>query len=172
MITATTILAASDADNIAKLIFFVVAAVIWGIGALAKIAGQKGEQEKRKQVAASIQDAVAMRRPQARPAEKTRQRVPSYSPAAARTVKARAAKQSLPARATTPPPVPTRPAAAPAVSEVVYSLLSTAAPESKRPLSQSRPAGYTALLNPLALRQQIIVAEILQPPLALRDGGA
>jgi hypothetical protein len=167
--------AAGDADNIAKLIFFVIAAVIWGIGAIAKIAGQKSEQEKRRRVAQGIQNATAgyQQKPRPQLAESIRQRLPPYSPAPVRTVKPRpAAKQSRSSRVQPPPPLPAQTSPAPTVSSMVDSLITTARFEIPAAKSRAAGAALPGLLNPATLRQQFILTELLQPPLALRESRA
>jgi hypothetical protein len=186
------ILGASDGS--AKLIGLLIVLAIWGIGALAnwvsKQANALREAQRKGQVRQSMQGqrggvqqtqgqrinpAMAKRpgpvvnvprvmRPMQQPAARVQQpNARAQQPVSRRVAAAMGAR--APARPVTPPPltkVQQAPASQPAVDP--------RDPQVQRQRPTSAGAGaIAAWLKPGTLRQQFVLTEVLQPPVALRD---
>ena len=162
------ILASDDYDGMIKLIGGVIVLIVWGVGAMVSTIkkAQAQAQTRQKQARAPYAIPLPAQRTvagQARPAslppplpmalpplstlggaQATRQRAVRQAPPAAKQARAAAPPARPVARIPSPPP---KPAVAP------------------RPATPDTIAG---LLRPTTVRAQFILAEVLQPPLALR----
>ncbi len=172
------ILAESDESNLPKVIFGVIFFAIWAISAIASAIAKKKEQERRRQVRESIERGPAPpplpeptpqrrvpRQPPPRPAPATRAPVqPKRFPVKSPRPVARRAAPSL-ASSSTSEVEPSSAARAPVAATEI----------SAQPVAPSRRStGVTAgalhlWLKPSTLRQQFILTEVFQPPLALRE---
>ena len=177
------VMAASDSDPV-KVIFGIIVFVIWALSSLASNANKKAEEEKRRRfretmerdqsplppfpvapaaerTSSAPQPPVMMRRldlpvPQ-RPLPKAK--VPQ------RLIKSRK-KVAGPPPLRTPIPLPATPAPAPSPTptDVIQSPTVAAAQA-----SAATAASLRAWLRPATMRQQFMLTEVLQPPLALRE---
>ena len=187
---------AADDEDVGKLIFGAIAALIWGISALVSWANKKQQEAKRRaqedmmRRAASRPPPVPQQQPMSPAA--ARQRIaegiaarypdvllpPAQHPARQRPRPVpppvpqmrpipqppKPKRRAKPVKAPTPPPVPqARP------QEVLESaVLIDEVPLSRRETHQ-RTSALAQMLTPRSLRNQFVLLEILQPPLALRD---
>ena len=185
-----TILATDTDHAITKLIPFVIILIFWGMSAVASAVKKVQEENKRRQARAQLMSrsevpplppSVRPMRPAPKPARRMAAKVPLSKLAPPR----RAALQKLPAF-----PVPVAPPIRPAqrkkstsargslspmgsdapVTTVLGNLTPAAASPTQR---QAAPAANAASLarwlRPTTMRQQFILTEIFQPPLALRE---
>ncbi|HEX3355924.1 MAG TPA: hypothetical protein VHS31_02990 [Tepidisphaeraceae bacterium] len=187
------ILADGDSDA-AKALIFVVALIIWGISSIAKMAkkGSAEQKERMRKVREAIeqsQQAARQQIPQqaSRPpvqlAPEIQRRIPPpvmTRPAPQRKAARRPATVTQKRLATNyntltakkmpaPPPLPV----ANQVPEVQLLPETDAPPPAKSPSKKS--AGVSAVtihrwMTPATLKQQFILTEVFQPPLALREG--
>jgi hypothetical protein len=181
-----------------KFVFGAIVVGIWIISALASAVAKKHEKERRQRVREQIEMQQSQPMPPPRmpprapatpraqrmpPAQRIppSQRVPSTARRQpppiprqpARPVQRTAAPKQR--RITSPPSAPfagtTRLQAqplAPATQPVAQTEISTVATIRKRPPATATASAVARWLNPHTLRQQFILTEILQPPLALR----
>jgi hypothetical protein len=186
----------ADSEDVpVKLIIFLIALVWWGISALAKMikGGSAAQKERLRQVREAIersqgaarqqpQQYAPAKRPPVQLAPGVARRVPPpvrpkqrRAPARVPVPTARrpatnynAMAQAKPRPAQAPPPLP-----APAQAQTPTKFAPQSAPPA--PISTSRRAatvGALAInkwLKPATLRQQFILTELFQPPLALRE---
>lgn len=159
---------ASNDEALIKGVLAVVVFIIWGISSMAKAMAKtkqnalKKQQQNRVQIPPPVQPravpAVPARRPTvAPPAIPVRKAVPLPPLHTLAT----AARQTRPAVAKPAPP--TKAPASPVARAV--------APRPTMPSPRKAPAATTTidtLLRPNTVRAQFILAEVLQPPLALR----
>jgi hypothetical protein len=187
-----SILADSE-DSTVKWIFGLVFLVIWAVSALMSMLAKKKEQERRERVRREIELGRSMppspvqqapmqqsprpiRPPTQQPRPPMQQPRPRPQPAPPRPAQARPAPQKQPKKrfpVKTPAARPSAPArvlqAEPAEAVILdaspFAPTTTAA---KRPNAPSAAALHT-WLKPATLRQQFILTEVLQPPVAMRD---
>jgi hypothetical protein len=213
MDSALFILARGAEDDIVKVVIGIIVFVIWGIGALAKLAKnqnkaseraqaemdrairQQLEEARRRELAASLGQTGPMSPPPIPPALQRQrgpvvppqrgQRVPFQSPGGTRTMPS--APRNVPAMRQPQPrqkkpkrrgPIPAMPVPAEElqelepIPEVVESQIgqgTVAASPARRAAAASAASAKLLRLTPQSLRQQFILTEILQAPLALRD---
>ena len=171
-------LASSSSDHlIARLIFFAFIAIIWVIGWIGSVMKKVQQEAKRRQMRAQL--SAPPQAPPARPVQLApgiAMRVPlaALAPARSKPAKrpvppaAKAPKRAA-ARKPVPPAPPARQAAA-IVNPIRQAANEPAAPSPQRkPIVPVTAANLSRWLRPDTLRQQFILTEILQPPLALRD---
>jgi hypothetical protein len=176
------ILAADDGG--AKLLGLIIFGAIWAIGALANWVAKQQKAQKEAQQREQVRRSIEAQRGSATPAARQR------APQAARANQPRITQTRRPVQAPprlAPPPVPTRrdiaargrraappplaaqrrapAAAAPAPVQEVQPTVVTRG----KPPSAAGATAISAWLKPATLRQQFILTELLQPPLALRD---
>lgn len=167
MIDGWIILAASDDSSIARIILGLVFVFIWIVSAALTQIAKKKEQERRRRVRESLAGHAPVSAP---PVPAHKQQKPQT------TLKS-------PRKVSTRPPVIT-PAIGPAAQRPTTSRLAAPAlatqpvqtpaahvshPVERRPVASATAIALHAWLRPATLRQQFILTEILQPPLALRD---
>ncbi len=169
---ATQLLAVRDETG--KLIFGALVFIVWVIGSIASSIkkgadARKVQQEKAKMAATR----AAMRVPTVVPAQPKWQ--PPRAPVAPKApVSRKAAKRRPPP---IPKKVPTPREPEPIMMQVDEPSIDERAPISPihaRPAAAARPTTATAAalnrwLNPKTLRQQFILTELLQPPVAMRE---
>jgi hypothetical protein len=157
------ILASDDYDSMIKLIGGVIVLIIWGIGAMASTIKKAQAKSRQKQVRAPFAPPLPAQRPIAGPARPPA--IPPRIPMALPPLPTLARAQP-PARAAARPkaaiPVPRSSAPAPPPVAVPRP---KAVPVSPAVASSS----IAGLLRPTTVRAQFILAEVLQPPLALRS---
>ena len=158
---------ARDDDSMFKLVGAVVVLIVWGISAMVG-AARKGQQQ-------ALRKKLAQPAPPQTAAPRAAQSRPLPRPAAKRP-------PPIPARAAAPTAVPLPPlsslAAPPTVQPVAKAKSTRAAVTTQAPSrsavlnapvpSQVSLSKIAALLQPKTVRAQFILAEVLQPPLALR----
>jgi outer membrane biosynthesis protein TonB len=182
MIQPFSILAAkNDTDTLMTVVFFLVVAVLWGVGALAKMASKKKEHEHRERVRRELEESrrnapnydVVVNQPPVnvplppsappRPAPVQRQAPPRPPPPVPKT---RPPKQKKPKKAPAAPVFAQQPVEEQTVQRLAPS---GAAPRPAAAASAKVDANQLKnWLRPQTLREQFILTEILQPPLALR----
>ena len=170
-------LASSSDHLIARLIFFAFIAIIWVIGWIASVMKKVQQEAKRRQMRAQLSappqaiparpvqlaPGIAMRVPLAALAPARGKLAIRRVPPAVKTTKRGAEKKPA------APAPPTRQASA------IVNPIRQAAPVPAAPSPQRKPivpvtaANLSRWLRPDTLRQQFILTEILQPPLALRE---
>ena len=184
----------ADSEDIpVKLIIFLIALVWWGISALAKTikGGSAAQKERLRQVREAIERSQQTARQQGQQYAPAKRPPVQLAPAVARRVPppVRPKQRRAPARV----PVPTgkrpatnynamaqattRPAQAPPPLPAPPQAQTKFAPESPPPAPvsthrRSVTVGAVAInkwLKPTTLRQQFILTELFQPPLALRE---
>jgi len=159
MLTQELILAKSDPFFTGLVIVMVL--IFWGISALSKAAKRAAELQRQRlrQVRESISQLapeIARRLPPAipqRPIQKRKQKQQKRAPTNYNKLAA-------------PPPLPAAQPVAPAMP------ISTPAPALEPPKRTAVTATAPVIrrwLNPTTLRQQFILTEVFQPPLALRE---
>jgi hypothetical protein len=176
----------AEDSGLVKFVFFVIFAIIWGIGALASTIKKANEQARRR----------AALRPQAQqPQQPPVQAAQPQRAIPVRRIVAPPQRQAAPrqqvARRATPPSLlqraqvltnMVRPAAAPAPRQPQPPPLVPARPATNlaKPsaavaaVSHTTPGGASAAairnwLRPVSLRKQFILTELLQPPISLRE---
>jgi hypothetical protein len=147
MNTIAQILAQKESGT-AKVLFGIIFVLIWFATSAMSALKKKTQQPTRPQ--------QTPRRPPTRVPPNR----PPLLPQAARRLPAKF--PALPPRIIAAPPVVVAPP-----TPVATAFVPTLSPSSSQP--SVREKEIIALLRPRSLRQQIIVAEILQPPLALRE---
>lgn len=182
MLELTNILAASGDTDFTKVIFGVVFFLIWAVSQVISIIAKKTEEAKRKR----MREQEALGRPPVMQAPPMPQRtqtaprpqhpsstpIPQRAPAQVRTPAPAKAPKRFPVKL--PPPIPARRSqsvpAQPdqAVRTAAAPIASPIAQPMKR-ISSATAASVNAWMRPATLRQQFILTEIFQPPLALRD---
>lgn len=187
---------ADAGDDFGKIIFGIIVFVVWGIGALVKMSKTQTDQARKRQqqvdAAIRAQMEAARQREMAAAALGQRMGQPLPPVLQRQQQQQRPQQQRRPARAPVrPPPMPVaqrspQPPRKPqkrriaqqqaAVNEVQLEelphVLESEIGRGSVPASPSRreaSAGPMLRLTPKSLRQQFILTEILQPPLALRD---
>jgi hypothetical protein len=187
----------ADSDGSGKLIAGVVMLLIWGIGALIKVASKQSQESRQRREKLNWEMAEQMRqaailREQAR-MQQAPPRMPQASPMQipmmqrpqGRPVQQQQRRQQQ--RRPMPPPIPRQQqqrkasrTPPPLLEEIpVAEAIDTRAAAATRqaPAGPSRRQSAPAIsvarisgkLTPQVLRQQIVLMEILQPPLALRE---
>lgn len=167
---------ADTETSITKFIFGAIFFLIWAVSAAMSALAKKKEQERRERVRQQIEHGTAMPPPVPMPPQQRPQmqqpirRQPMVRKTAPpRPVQRRATppkivrrqQQPVPVRQPQPEPEPVRLAA------VAPPLPAATAPQ--RP-SSANAATINAWLRPGTLRRQFILTEVLQQPLALREG--
>jgi hypothetical protein len=179
--------------DLGGLIIFLIVLAFWGLSALSNWIKKAQEEAQRQRVRQTIAQANAMTpdvarrnlpraKPPWRPPPVQAQRKPAAAPRAPmpprqaqmQPKRAQARQRQAPARKTTPPPIP--------VIDSVQLLPATKQDISATEISSTAPTSPSAAhslaanastlhrwLRPATLRQQFILTEVLQPPLALRD---
>jgi hypothetical protein len=163
------ILARSSDDDWIKVVFGIIVAVIWGLGALVSAVNKKAEEAKRRQRYARLpQDATAPTSPRALGAG-----FPSQQPQTARTKQQKKQRQPKRRPVVVPtPPVPAVPVyAAPAVAAPAAT---TQPARNAIAAAAAPPASRIARLvrRSDSLRAAIILNEILAPPPGLWESGS
>jgi hypothetical protein len=183
----------ADSDELpVRAIFFVIVLIIWGIKAMAGLAGKASQREKERlrAVRQSIEQSQRLGQVQMPPPQAPRRPARAavvLAPEIARRVPppriSRAPQKQKPARPATnynamaqaprrpnvaPPPLPPR---QPALEEVV---LLPEPPPKAAVIAVRKPATVGAVaihrwLSPATLKQQYILTELFQAPLSLRD---
>lgn len=160
MASLPSILASDDYDGMIKLIGGVIVLIIWGVGAMASTIKKAQAQARQKQARAPFAPPLPAQRPIAAPARPPAipPRIPMALPPLSTLVRAQP-----PARAAARPK-----AAAPV--QITSAPARVAVPKPKAaPVSPAVASSSIAgLLRPTTVRAQFILAEVLQPPLALR----
>lgn len=170
------ILAASDDRDITKIIFGAAFVFIWIVSQIISIIAKKTEEAKRKR----MREQEALGRPPVmeappmpqRPQQPAPRPVPQRPPAQVRTPAPSRTPKRFPVKL--PPPIPARrKPSVPAQSEpaVLTSTVPIASPiaQPMKRINSATAATVNAWMRPATLRQQFILTEIFQPPLALRD---
>jgi hypothetical protein len=154
-----SILAAEDYAGLIKGVLFVIVLIIWGISAMVSTIKKAQTQARQRQGRSPIPPRVPTQLRAAPPA--LRPTVAPQRPMILPPLPALIRPQP-PARPTArrPPPNSAAPARLPATA--------SAAPPKAAPPPSPAPAATTGLLRPTTVRAQFILAEVLQPPLALR----
>ena len=178
---------ATDTDHvITKLIPFVIILIFWGISAVASAVKKVQEDAKRRQVrqqlmarsAAPPLPPVPMARPAPQPARRMAAKVPLSKLAPQRRQTKKPPSLPIPVAPPVPPAQHKRSTSARGplspmgpdapVTTLLGSLTSPTAPaRAQAPAANS--VSLARWLRPKTMRQQFILTEILQPPLALRD---
>jgi hypothetical protein len=172
------ILASSSDSLIIKFVVFVVIAILWGIGALAKLAKKQSEDARRARTAreaALLQEMDLRRRPQAaRPAPRGRV-APLAPPPLPAALQQQAIRRPMPMVTPGQRKLRRRPGVAPSPAAQVPLDVQVVLTEIGQGTLPASPARRDAQARPLVqlnagnLRQQILLSEILQPPVALRE---
>ncbi len=191
MTTLPPILAETEI-NLPKILFGLIFLTIWVISGIVSALNKRQQEARRRQVREELERSAqrAPRQPQVRPpppiAEGLRQRFPDVllppaplplpqqprrsaprqpvpPPPARRTAKTRQQQQQQRIAAPPLPPPLKEVAAAPMRIEPITPV----APARPKPAVDA--AALAKWMNPSTLRQQFMLTEILQPPLALRD---
>lgn len=150
-----SILAAEDYAGLIKGVLFVIVLIIWGVSAMVSTIKKAQTQARQRQARLPIPPRVPTQLRAAPPA--LRPTVAPQRPMILPPLPALIRPQP-PARPTARRPPPN--SAAPA------RLLATAS--AAPPKAAPPPAAITGFLRPTTVRAQFILAEVLQPPLALR----
>ena len=160
---------ASDDETLIKFIGVVVVLIIWGISSLLSAFGKARQKALKNQQQNRASIPPTTQRPPVRPAVSPRR------PAALPPLAPRTAAPLPPLRTLASPPRQVRPAVAKTAPRPSPKTLIPAPPQapatpamrspSKAPVVSSAVA---SLLRPKTVRAQFILAEVLQPPLALR----
>jgi hypothetical protein len=178
---------ADTESNVIRVLFVVVFLVIWAVSALMSMLAKKKEQERRERVRREIELGRSMppmqqqmpgQRPPMRPPPQMprQQQAPRPQQQAPRPAPARAQQQPPKKRFPVKTPV-TRRTPTPAVTQE-YRPAEIAAQVERAPIITAPPvrrtiaptaAALSAWLRPSTLRQQFILTEVLQPPLAMRE---
>jgi hypothetical protein len=179
MIDTPHILAETDFG--VKLVIGLIAAAIWGISALANLLNKQkkvqDDEQRREQIKRAIEAQRASAAAAARYQQQQQQRAQVAPRAPLRAAPAPPARYQAappavrtaaraPVRTPAPPPLPLRQEPVPAPLEPMAPVVESAS--RPKPLS----AGATAIaawMKPGTLRQQFILTEVLQEPVALRD---
>jgi hypothetical protein len=160
----------ADSDSSGKPFFIAFVIAIWIIGSIVssirKATASRSVQQEKASLRATRQamqlPAVAQSHPRWQPAKVPAHRL--LKQPVKRPVKQPASRR--------PPPIPAKTAAAPArkpqpgVLQRVESIATQAAP--RQPARAASAVSLHRWLTPKTLRQQFILTEVLQPPLALR----
>jgi hypothetical protein len=156
------ILASDDYEGMIKLIGFVIVLIIWAVGAMVSTIRKAQAKARQKQARAPVAPPLPAQRPIAGPARPPA--IPPRIPMALPPLPTLARAQP-PARAAArpKPAVPVQRTSAPAPPPVALPR-PKAAPVSPAVASSS----IAGLFGPTTVRAQFILAEVLQPPLALR----
>jgi hypothetical protein len=173
MLTETLILAKSDPFFTGLVIVMVL--IFWGISALSKAAKRAAElqRQRMRQVRDSIQQQTQAREEYVpvQLAPEIARRLPPALPQ--RPVQKRKQKQKQQQRPPTnynklaaPPPMP---AAPPTTRSMQISTPAQSVEPLKRTAITATAPVIHRWLNPTTLRQQFILTEVFQPPLALRE---
>ena len=179
---------ADDTDSIVKALIFVVAIIFWGISSLVKMVKKGSEQQKEKlrQVREAIERSQALARQQVgqqpqRPPVQLAPEIARRVPPPAKPIPRRApqnrpatnynamAKPQPQRRSAPPPPLPPVKMVPPTaeLAELIPEL--DEAPHAvTRKASTVDSVAIRRWLKPATLRQQFILTELFQPPLALR----
>jgi hypothetical protein len=157
----------AESDPAVKLIFFAIVIGFWIVGAIIKSVKHVAEQQKLQERMRTVNRGAPARQPQLAP--EIARRLPPVMPARpqppARQAKLKA-KAKRPARQVSQP----APVAVPQVpSGAVATNVFAEKREPTASLPQSQALLIGRLLQPDTLRQQFVLMEILQPPLALRE---
>lgn len=179
----SNILAAKEDDALMKVVFFAAVALIWGIGALVKMASKKKDQEHRERVRRELEESrknapdynVVVNQPPVKvPTPPQRQSAPApvyrAPPAPPRKPppvpqQQRQPKQKKQKKAPKPPIVVAQQVEE-ATTQRVFAAQSPV--RSKQATANVDADQLRNWLRPQTLREQFILTEILQPPLALR----
>lgn len=159
---------ASDDETLIKFVGAILVLIIWGISSLISAMGKsrqkalKQQQQNRIAMTAAPKPTpprqmIPPRIPAALPPLAPRMAAP-LPPLATLAAQQRQARPAIAKAATRPKASTPRPAPAPASPPMQPS----------RVKAQVAPAAITNLLRPKTVRAQFILAEVLQPPLALR----
>jgi hypothetical protein len=175
-------------DSIVKVLFGVVFLIIWGVSALMSVIAKKKEQERRERVRREIETGRSVPPPMRQGPASMRppmQAPPRMQPAPPRPVQPRPVQHR-------PPPLPQKqvrkrfpvkapvarqpaiPASAfqsePAEAVILEASHAAATPRvNRRPSNAPSAAALHSWLKPATLRQQFILTEVLQPPVAMRE---
>ena len=156
MASLPSILASDDYEGMIKLIGGVIVLIVWAVGAMASTI--KKAQAKSRQKQAPFAPPLPAQRTVAAPARPASR--PPPLPMALPPLSTLARSQP-PKRPATQPPPPAAPAKV--IARVAEPAIKPA--RAARAVSRDPIAG---LLRPTTVRAQFILAEVLQPPLALR----
>jgi hypothetical protein len=195
---AFSIILADSGDDFGKIIIGIFVFIIWGIGALVKMSKTSSDKARRRQeqldaaIRAQVEAqrqreaaAAALGQPMGRPMamppvlqqqQRRRQgRVPVPPPPQMRAqVQARPQQQQSRKQQKRRAVAPQQPAARvqtllEEIPKVVESAIGQGAVPASPARRQAAAAQSMLRLTPQSIRQQFILTEILQPPLALRD---
>lgn len=165
-----SILASSDESGIVKAVLFVIVLIIWGISALVKTINVARNQSARRNVAPPRMPPVPLQpaRPVASPLPPRMGQRPVALPPLPALITAAPSRRAAPQRTVAAPQasMPAVPAARPPASQ--RQTAPAAAPPAAATKAPPRVSGFVDLLKPRTVRAQFILAEVLQPPLALR----
>jgi type IV secretory pathway VirB10-like protein len=155
-------------------IIIVVAMIFWGFSALAKGAKAAAERQKQRmrQARESIQqDQFARRNVQLAP--EIARRVPppvTQRPSKKKTPKAKRGPATNYNAMVKPPPIPVLEEEKPAIQRRLSdATLPLSLASATKTASTANAMAINRWLNPKTLKQQFILTELFQPPLALRD---
>ena len=196
MLERLSFILAQDDDDVAKIIFGAIAALIWAVSAFVSWANKKTQEAKRR-----AQEDM-MRRAAQQPSPSRPAPVPRPPPRIAQGIATRHPEVLLPpaqhpyrqrppvrqvpmptAPMMRPPPLPPKPKrrakpikapmppplpVARMQEEIESAVILDETPVSRRETHQ-RTSALAQMLTPRTLRNQFVLLEILQPPLALRD---
>jgi hypothetical protein len=199
VINTLSFILADAGDDFGKIIIGIVVMILWGIGALVKMSKTQSEQARRRQeqLNAAIRAQMEAARQQEMAAAAMGQRTGQRMPPPVLQQRQQQG-QRRPARVPVPPPLQMRapvqqqrpqqsrkqqrrrvmPSQQPVataqtlleeIPRVLESEIGQGAVAASPARRQAAAAPPMLRLTPQSIRQQFILAEILQPPLALRD---
>lgn len=172
---------ATNEDPTGKIVIFVIAAIIWAIRSIASAINKKSQQSAARQEKGELPIDLTPRMEAPRPPVQKQ-------PVANRPAQRRGATPPPPLPVQVPRPVvppgifvggnvfarprqagQTMGGTAPAKPAIAAVAQAVSTPSPKSVASVSKRSGFARMLRPEILRTQIIVAELLGKPLALRD---
>jgi len=172
-------------------VFIIILIVIWTISGIATAVAKQKEQERRRQVRMQLERATAQQSrmpaslpplPQRQISEGIAARFPDVllppdlprpmqSPSPTRPTGPRSGKLKIRSKQARQQPVAVQPMPVPREEDPVSNLVTAAPPLAavRSPAPGALAPAISRWLKPETLRQQFILTEIFQPPLALRD---
>ena len=172
----------ADTDPVIGGIIFVVVLIFWGIGALSKAAKNAAERQKRRMQ--EVRDSIQADREISQRAQYEMPRRPvQLAPEIARRLPPALPQRPLPKRKqaktkrpatnynamAAPPPIPVLEEEKPSVHERLMTAPPVAPATTARPAATANALAIRRWLNPTTLKQQFILTELFQPPIALRE---
>ena len=155
----------ADTDPVIGGIIFVVVLIFWGIGALRNAAKNAAERQRQRaqyempRRPVQLAPEIARRLPPALPQRPLPKRKQAKTKRPATNYNAMAA----------PPPIPVLEEEKPSVHERLMTAPPVAPATTARPAATANALAIRRWLNPTTLKQQFILTELFQPPIALRE---